>query len=33
MAYLTYIIDNYHNLPEYLGFIHGHETGWRKLCP
>lgn len=33
MAYLTYIIDNYHNLPEYLGFIHGHETGWHQAVP
>lgn len=33
MAYLTYIIDNYYNLPEYIGFIHGHETGWHQAVP
>jgi hypothetical protein len=25
-AYLKYIIENYDNLPDYVAFIHGHET-------
>ncbi len=29
-AYLKYIIDNYDNLPEYVAFIHGHETAWHQ---
>lgn len=28
MAYLTYIIQNYDNLPESMVFIHSHETSW-----
>ena len=28
MAYLTYIIDNYHALPEILVFLHSHRNGW-----
>jgi hypothetical protein len=27
-AYLKYIIDNYDNLPNHLGFIHCHEFSW-----
>lgn len=27
-SYLKYIIDNYHDLPEYIAFIHGHEDAW-----
>ncbi len=29
-AYLKYIIDNYDNLPNYVAFIHGHETAWHQ---
>jgi hypothetical protein len=29
-AYLKYIIDNYHNLPDYIAFIHGHEKAWHQ---
>lgn len=25
-SYLSYIIQNYHSLPEYVAFIHGHEN-------
>lgn len=28
MAYLTYLIQNYDNLPESMAFIHSHEDGW-----
>ena len=28
MAYLTYIIQNYDNLPESMAFIHSHESSW-----
>lgn len=28
MAYLTYIIQNYHNLPESMAFIHSHRSSW-----
>jgi hypothetical protein len=27
-AYLKYIIDHYDNLPEYVIFVHGHESDW-----
>jgi hypothetical protein len=27
-AYLRYIIRRYHSLPEYMVFVHGHETSW-----
>lgn len=27
-AYLQYILDNYHALPEYVFFVHGHDTSW-----
>lgn len=30
MVYLTFIIDNYDNLPLFTYFIHGHETGWHQ---
>jgi hypothetical protein len=29
-SYLSYIIDFYHNLPEYVAFCHGHETAWHQ---
>ncbi|KAF2494052.1 hypothetical protein BU16DRAFT_512310 [Lophium mytilinum] len=28
MPYLTFIIDNYHNLPKIMAFIHSHRGGW-----
>jgi hypothetical protein len=28
MPYLTYIIDNYHNLPSTMAFIHSHRGGY-----
>ncbi|OAX77451.1 hypothetical protein ACJ72_08250, partial [Emergomyces africanus] len=28
MAYLTYIIDNYHNLPHTIAFLHAHRSGF-----
>lgn len=28
MAYLTYIIDNYHSLPSTLAFLHSHRSGF-----
>ena len=28
MAYLTYIIQNYNNLPESMAFIHSHQSSW-----
>ena len=33
MAYLTYIIDNYENLPESMMFVHGHAEGWHTEGP
>ena len=33
MAYLTYIIDHYDNLPDYAAFIHGHYRGWHQQAP
>jgi len=29
-AYLAYIVDRYHTLPEFAAFIHGHETAWHQ---
>lgn len=28
--YLTYIIDNYENLPSTMAFVHSHEKGWPR---
>lgn len=28
MPYLTYIIENYNNLPESMAFIHSHQFSW-----
>lgn len=28
MAYLTFLIDHYHNLPEIMVFLHPHLEGW-----
>lgn len=28
MAYLTFLIDHYHNLPEIIVFLHPHLQGW-----
>ena len=33
MAYLTYIIENYDNLPSYAAFVHGHRTTWHQQAP
>lgn len=33
MAYLTYIIDNYDTLPDYVIFTHGHMRSWHQLEP
>lgn len=33
MVYLTYIIDNYGNLPDYAVFVHGHNKSWHQLEP
>ena len=30
MAYLTYIIDHYHNLPSIIAFLHSHRSGFLK---
>lgn len=30
MAYFTYIIDNYYNLPATIAFIHPHQSGFLK---
>lgn len=27
-AYFQYILDNYNTLPEYVFFVHGHDTSW-----
>jgi hypothetical protein len=32
-TYLKYIIENYHSLPDYVAFIHGHETAWHQRYP
>lgn len=33
MAYLTYIIDHYDNLPDYMIFTHGHDRSWHQVEP
>lgn len=33
MAYLTYIIDHYDDLPDYAIFTHGHERSWHQMEP
>lgn len=30
MVYLTWLINNYHNLPPYAIFLHGHKTAWHQ---
>lgn len=30
-AYLKFIIDNYDKMPEYVFFVHGHETSWHQI--
>lgn len=30
MAYLTFLIDHYENLPEVMVFMHGHRTAWHN---
>lgn len=30
MAYLTFLIDHYHNLPQIMVFLHPHRGGWPK---
>lgn len=31
MAYTTFILDNYHDLPDYVVFIHGHGRSWHQV--
>jgi hypothetical protein len=31
MVYLTYIIDNYHNLPDVMFFHHDHHQAWHQM--
>lgn len=33
MAYLTYVIDHYDNLPDYIVFTHGHNRSWHQIEP
>lgn len=33
MAYLTYIVDHYDTLPNYMVFTHGHERSWHQVEP
>ena len=33
MVYLTYIIDNYDDLPDYIVFVHGHFRSWHQVEP
>ena len=33
MAYLSYIIDNYHKLALTIAFIHPHQGGWPAAYP
>jgi len=33
MVYLTYIIDNYHSLPDIMFFHHHHESAWHQTYP
>lgn len=33
MVYLTYILDNYDSLPDYMVFIHGHSRAWHQPEP
>lgn len=33
MAYLTYIIDNYDQLPDFMVFTHGHFRSWHQPEP
>lgn len=33
MSYLTFIIDNYHNLPKHIVFTHGHNRAWHQPIP
>lgn len=33
MPYLTYIIDNYDQLPQYSVFTHGHVQSWHQIEP
>lgn len=32
-GYLTWILDNYDELPEYVVFLHGHQTSWHNRAP
>lgn len=32
-TYLKYIIDNYNNLPDYIAFLHGHNTASHRNTP
>ena len=33
MAYTTYIIDHYDELPDYAVFLHGHYQSWHQQTP
>lgn len=33
MVYLTYIIDHYEDLPDFMVFTHGHYRAWHQLEP
>lgn len=33
LAYLTYITSNYHRLPPYMVFAHGHYRAWHQMAP
>lgn len=33
MGYLTGIIENYHNLPDFVAFMHGHRHSWHMMLP
>lgn len=33
MAYLTFMVEQYHDLPDYIVFLHGHERSWHQPEP
>lgn len=33
MAYTTFLIDHYDNLPDYMVFVHGHQKAWHQPPP
>lgn len=32
-SFLKFIIDNYHDLPAHIAFLHGHEEAWHQHYP